>query len=108
MPVGRKPLEMVHEVDRVSRELGYTRHEVSQAINTKTGGNFYAFVNRYRIEAFLEALGEEGGRRPSFAALAYDCGFSSQSSFYAAVKRVTGATPRELAARRSNAPRPDS
>lgn len=105
----RKPfLDADLDLDRVSRELGYTRHEVSQAINTKTEGNFYAFVNRYRIEAFLEALGEEGGSRPSFAALAYDCGFSSQSSFYAAVKRVTGATPRELVARRSNTPRPDS
>lgn len=105
----RKPfLDADLDLDRVSRELGYTRHEVSQAINTKTGGNFYAFVNRYRIEAFLEALGEEGGSRPSFAALAYGCGFSSQSSFYAAVKRVTGATPRELATRRSNTPRPGS
>ena len=104
----RKPfLDAELDLDRVSRELGYARHEVSQAINTKTGGNFYAFVNRHRIGAFIEALGEDGGRRPSFAALACDCGFYSQSSFYSAVKRVTGATPRELAARHGKAPNPD-
>jgi AraC-like DNA-binding protein len=94
----RKPfLDAELDLDRVTRELGYPRHEISQAINTKTGGNFYAYVNSHRVAAFILSLGTYPEKRPSFTTLAFESGFSSQSSFYSAVKRVTGSTPKELA-----------
>lgn len=109
----RKPfLDAELDLDRVTRELGYPRHEISQAINTKTGGNFYAYVNSHRVAAFILALGTYPEKRPSFTTLAFESGFSSQSSFYSAVKRVTGSTPKELADSRtketSQAPSPQA
>jgi len=53
-------------------------------------------VNRFRVEAFLRAIGEGLHGRFSFVSIALECGFNSQSAFYAAVKKQTGKTPKEL------------
>ncbi len=84
------------DLDDLSRSLGYSRHEVSQTINSLTNGNFYSYVNRFRVEAFLRAIGEGQHGRYSFVTIALECGFNSQSAFYSAVKKQTGKTPKEL------------
>lgn len=97
MESGRPYLDPDLTLDGLASLAGAGRHDLSRAINELSGGSFYAYVNGYRARAFLRALAEGRHRAMPFLDLALDCGFNSQSSFYAAVRKTTGKTPKELA-----------
>lgn len=73
-------------------------NHLSQVINQREQKNFYEFVNSYRIQAFKRQI--EAKRNQSFTLLsiAYDCGFSSKSSFNRCFKSETGQTPSQYIA----------
>ncbi len=71
---------------------GYSPHYLSQAINSGSGGNFYDYINRFRVEAVKQAL--LAGSDDTVLQLAFAAGFNSKSAFYAAFKRDTGLTPK--------------
>jgi len=52
-------------------------------------------VNTYRIEEFKRLMAMPKNRRFTVLSLAYDCGFSSKSSFNRYFKKATGQTPSE-------------
>ena len=81
----------------LSEELNITRHHLSQTINRKTGGNFYNFINKYRLDEFKEAM--ETNKYPDYTMLgiALECGFKSSSAFYSVLKKETGMTPKQFA-----------
>ncbi|MFW5695832.1 MAG: 7TM diverse intracellular signaling domain-containing protein [Alkalispirochaeta sp.] len=83
----------------LAHALGVDRHHLSQVVNSKTTGNFYAFINRFRIDDFAARI--ERGEHDTYtlAALADACGFSSYATFFNTLKRMTGETPREYVAR---------
>ncbi len=68
---------------------------LSQIINEKTSGNFYAFINNLRIEKFLTLIKDPKNKNIKLMALAYDCGFNSKSSFNKYFKNKMGQTPTE-------------
>jgi len=65
-------------------------HLASKAINECSGGNFYDWVNLYRVEKAKSLLLESNAQ---VSKVCYDVGFNSKSTFYAAFKKVTGMTP---------------
>lgn len=78
----------------LAQSIGINSHYVSEAINTSTGDNFRALLNRYRID--------EGRRRltsdPAYQSLTIksigeSVGFKSPSNFVIAFKKITGMTP---------------
>ncbi len=75
---------------------------LSQIINDKTGGNFYAFINNLRIEKFMQLLQDPRNRKIKIISLAYDCGFNSKSSFHKYFKNKIGLTPGEYLTKLNN------
>lgn len=76
--------------------LGISAHKLSFMINTVTGEGFSDYINRYRIEESKKML-REG--KDKVAAIAFDCGFNSLSTFYAVFKRQVGCSPAEFRTR---------
>ncbi len=75
---------------KLAEASGLNIHLASKAINECSGGNFYDWVNLYRVEKAKSLLLESNTQVSS---ICYDVGFNSKSTFYAAFKKVTGLTP---------------
>lgn len=69
---------------------GLNVHLASKAINEYSGGNFYDWVNHYRVEKAKLLLLQSDQQ---ISRICYDVGFNSKSTFYAAFKKTTGITP---------------
>lgn len=65
-------------------------HLASKSINECSGGNFYDWVNSYRVEKTKVLLLDSDEQ---ITQICYDVGFNSKSTFYSAFKKVTGLTP---------------
>jgi AraC-like DNA-binding protein len=75
---------------KLSQASGLNVHLASKAINECSGGNFYDWVNLYRVEKAKSILLESDIQ---VSRVCFDVGFNSKSTFYAAFKKVTGQTP---------------
>lgn len=91
-------------IGQLARRSGYPEYLVSAVINRRFGCPFWDYVNRYRVEAARRCLSDPDDQRTALD-IAYDCGFSSKSTFNAAFKRFLGETPSELRNRASAAGR---
>jgi AraC-like DNA-binding protein len=76
--------------------LGISVHHLSQVINGRAKQNFYDFINRYRVEEAKTLLSDSLKQNLTIAALCYEAGFNSLSSFNTLFKKVTGATPSQF------------
>lgn len=77
----------------VANATGYSRNQISFALNQGLQTTFYAFINRARIEYLLsrhQALPPEG-----IGQVWQSAGFRSVSTFYAAFRAVTGKRPKD-------------
>lgn len=77
---------------QLARRSGYPEYLVSAVINRRLGGNFWEYINRYRIDAAAACLSDRDDGR-TILDIAYACGFTSKSTFNAAFKRQMGQTP---------------
>lgn len=80
----------------VADRMGISKHQLSQLINQETNGNFYEFVNHFRVEAFKHKIKEGAADTLSILGVAYDCGFNSKSTFNQFFKKEVGITPSEF------------
>jgi len=76
-----------------SDKVNIPSYLVSKIINTKTGLNFYNFVNRYRIEEVKQEL--KKSTSPKIMQIAFAAGFNTKSSFYNYFKKDTGLSPKD-------------
>ncbi|MGI9273954.1 MAG: helix-turn-helix domain-containing protein [Endozoicomonas sp.] len=74
--------------------LEISSHELSQAINMKSGSNFYELVNRYRIDAAKELLENPQHSHRKLLDIAMEVGYKSQSTFYSQFNKQVGMTPK--------------
>ena len=81
------------DLDALSRRLGWSRNEVSAAINGHFGLNFYDYVNGFRIREVQSLMEDPKRRQFTIVALAFDAGFNSKPTFNAVFKKQTGLTP---------------
>lgn len=82
-------------------------NHLSQVINTVAGKTFYHYVNTYRIEEFLRLAALPENRKFTYVGLAYQCGFTSKTTFNKYFKMHTGKTPSEYFESVSSALAPD-
>jgi AraC-like DNA-binding protein len=75
--------------------LSTTPHNLSEVINTRTGQNFYDFVNGYRVDEVKERLRDPNADHLTLLAIGLEAGFNSKSSFNAVFKKHTSMTPSE-------------
>ena len=75
----------------LANQLDISLHHLSQIINQFEGQNFNDFVNKYRVEEFIERAKKD--THYSYLALALDSGFNSKSTFNAVFRKHKGVTP---------------
>jgi len=88
-------IEFDLNINELAKKLGTTYHKLSQTINESFNKNFYNYINSLRIEESKKLLKQPDNQKYTIISIAYECGFSSKSSFYAAFKQNTGITPKE-------------
>jgi AraC-like DNA-binding protein len=69
-------------------------HHISQALNQVKGKTFFAYINEQRVEAVKRQLQQGRHHTLTLMAIAENCGFRSESSFYRIFKSQTGITPK--------------
>ncbi len=79
----------------VSKETGYSVHEISHVLNQMMQTSFSDFVNNYRVSECKARMLDEKYAKFTLTAIAEQCGFNSKASFYRAFKKVTNTTPAE-------------
>lgn len=93
---------MVHEkvfldaelsLPRLAQKMDITIHELSYVINEVYGENFFAFVNKYRIEEAKRLLLSAQLERLNMVGIAYQAGFNSKTTFNTTFKKWVGMSP---------------
>ncbi|MFO2463458.1 helix-turn-helix domain-containing protein [Pseudomonas sp. 15FMM2] len=80
-------------LQRVARECGYSRNQISYLLNQVLGQSFYRYVNQARLQHLLAAL--DSATPPiRIDELAFAAGFNSLSAFYSCFRQHTGLTPK--------------
>jgi len=83
------------DLSALAERLGTARNRISYVINSTSGGNFYDYVNGYRVREVLRLMNDASRSRDKLISLAFDAGFNSKPTFNAAFKKLTGRTPSE-------------
>ena len=71
-------------------------NQLSQYINGYLGKSYYDYVNRCRLDHFLNISGKREFENLSILGLAYESGFNSKTTFNTFFKRELKMTPREF------------
>lgn len=80
----------------LAHKVGISAHELSYLINEVYGENFYAFVNRHRVEEAKRLLSSMQHTQLNMLGVAYQAGFNSKTTFNTAFKKQTGLSPTEF------------
>lgn len=80
-------------LEELASKLNSNRHNVSLVINKYFEGNYFEFLNRYRIDHVKKLLLLPELTDTPIIQLAYDAGFNNKVSFNKAFKKYTGVTP---------------
>ncbi|MEM8896042.1 MAG: helix-turn-helix transcriptional regulator, partial [Bacteroidota bacterium] len=80
-------------VAEVAKELGITRQQLSEILNSHMKTRFQDLLNQYRVEEFINCLDQEKYNHFTLLGIASEAGFSSKSSFNSTFKKLKGVTP---------------
>ncbi|MGJ8663428.1 MAG: helix-turn-helix domain-containing protein, partial [Marinicella sp.] len=80
-------LDPTLNIGRLAKKSGYPEYLVSLVINQIHGKPFREYINQLRIQAAKEML-EDTNNGSTILNIAYDCGFTSKSTFNTAFKRI--------------------
>jgi AraC-like DNA-binding protein len=81
------------DLQRVAKECGYSRNQISYLLNQVLGQSFYRYVNQARLWHLLTAL-EVSTPPLRIDELAFAAGFNSLSAFYSCFRQHTGQSPK--------------
>ncbi|MEG1041632.1 MAG: nuclear transport factor 2 family protein [Pseudomonas sp.] len=81
------------DLQRVARESGYSRNQISYLLNQVLGQSFYRYVNQARLQHLLNGL-ELSPANAKVDDLAFAAGFNSLSAFYKCFRQHTGLSPK--------------
>lgn len=74
-------------------DLGISRQNLSQVINTGQKKNFYKLINEFRVAEIKQMLSNPKYKHFTILGIAFECGFNSKTSFNRIFKEETGMTP---------------
>ena len=78
---------------KLSEQMNIKPTQLSAIIKTQTTGNFYDYINNFRIEAVKKEL---TNTNKQIIIIAYGNGFSSKSTFNKVFKDITGDSPSQF------------
>jgi AraC-like DNA-binding protein len=81
------------DLQRVAKECGYSRNQISYLLNQVLGQSFYRYVNQARLQHLLAAL-DDATPPLRVDELAFAAGFNSLSAFYSCFRQHTGQSPK--------------
>jgi AraC-like DNA-binding protein len=81
------------DLQRVAKECGYSRNQISYLLNQVLGQSFYRYVNQARLQHLLTGL-DKAVPPIKIDDLAFAAGFNSLSAFYSAFRQHTGQSPK--------------
>jgi len=84
------------DLGALARLAQVPRNQLSYAINTELGRNFYDLVNGWRLEEFRSLAADPARDKDKILTLAFDAGFNSKPTFNKVARKLTGKTPSEL------------
>lgn len=76
--------------------LSTSNKKISWYLNHHLHTNFYDYVNKYRIDEFINRIKSEEYQRYTLLAIAFDSGFRSKTSFNRIFKNEIGMSPTEF------------
>ena len=77
----------------LSKRVNLHSKKCSEIINRKTNSNYFYFINSYRVKYFNEEILKPENQKLTLISVAFDCGFSSKSTFNRIYKKQIGVTP---------------
>lgn len=77
----------------LSEQLSVSTHHLSQIINERIGQNFFEYINTFRVEEAKRLLKDQHYQHFTLAAIGFEAGFNSVSSFNSIFKKFTSQTP---------------
>ncbi|WP_316762192.1 helix-turn-helix domain-containing protein [Pedobacter aquatilis] len=80
-------------LSQLAKELSVNPNQLSQVINQRSGGNFFSFVNGYRVEEVKKKLMDPSFSHLSILGIAMDSGFRSKSAFNRIFSQQVGMEP---------------
>lgn len=80
-------------VDQIANEVNMTVSSFCRFFKKTTNKTFVQFLNEYRIAHACNLLGEQSH---SVLDIAFECGFSNQSNFNRAFRKITGKSPSQF------------
>lgn len=93
----RKPyLDTDFSLEKAVEDIRIPRYILSAFINRQYGLGFREFINRHRIEYFIENKDKEEWKLLTLEAIASHCGFGSRSTFIRSFKQYTGYNPSDF------------
>jgi AraC-like DNA-binding protein/ketosteroid isomerase-like protein len=81
------------DLQRVAKECGYSRNQISYLLNQVLGQSFYRYVNQARLQHLLATL-DKATLPIRIDELAFAAGFNSLSAFYSCFRQHTGLSPK--------------
>ncbi len=88
-------LDATLNIGQLAKKSGYPEYLVSLVINRKHRQSFREYINFYRIKA-AEIKLKDTDNSSSILDIAYDCGFTSKSTFNSAFKKTNQQTPSQF------------
>jgi AraC-like DNA-binding protein len=90
----QKPFINKHyTIHNLGKDIEIPVYQLSPIINHHYKSNFNAWVNRYRVNYFIELCKNEKRKELTLAGIAEEAGFNNRSTFINAFKKETGSTP---------------
>jgi AraC-like DNA-binding protein len=80
-------------IDELANAINCSRHHLSQAMNEQLDYTFYDYVNQHRVAEAKTLLADPNRASHKIAAIAFDAGFNSISTFNDVFKKIAGQTP---------------
>ena len=79
----------------LAEKVDIPHYHVSKILNDYFRSNFNDFINEFRVNEFVRLLNESDSSNIKNSALAYQCGFYSESTFFRAFKKFMGQSPQQ-------------
>lgn len=80
-------------LNQLASKLEITPNKLSQLINTKSGLNFYDYINKHRVEKVKRLMVSDKFKHFSLLGLALEAGFNSKATFNRVFKKIENSTP---------------
>ncbi len=77
----------------LAQRLGISAHHISQVLNENIGRSFFDYINGLRIDEAKRMLKDPSRKHLSIAAIGFEAGFNSLSTFNSVFKKFTKTTP---------------